>query len=325
MKDILQYEKANKKFSIIKKLIEELTEYNNLENYEKIKNFTFKINYYYDSFDKCYKYNIKLLRGLNDSKAILDLNLQYKEKLNEFILELINSLIKNEHFKYTCYVNKFEDESLYVINLNNNISVEFSINDNEDKLNFSNIEKRFPTKQICFYKEKIIMSEEIKDNLQHDKALKTIKIIKEILNSLCELNSIENYDNIKPFRVFVDNKFDPYKECNKFTFTIYRGNINEKKMFELSLSIKNTDVVYNEIYEMMIDLINRDEFVMCSISNNYIEKLFDIKLNNKISIEFSCKNEIDEKFYSSFYEEFKDTKYNTKSENYGKKLTITNN
>ena len=152
-------------------------------------------------------------------------------------------------------------------------------------------------------KETNPINEKEKDELQIIKAKKTIEIIKNILNSLNKYNNLENYENTKPFKLLVTNTNE--EDYTKYNFSITRGDYDNEKIIDLSLSIKDTGVIYREIYELMLDYVSKDEFIYNTINNSDYNKSFNINLKNGLTLSFKINNGKDELFYGNFFNEYR--------------------
>ena len=304
MKDKIQYEKAENKLSIIEELFNRLTEYNNLTNYNNNKRFNLKMNYIYDDIEKCYRYTFTLTRGLNNPKNILELRLQYKEKINELIEQMIERIINNEKFLYMSFGTEHHNiTKKFSLNMKNEVSIDFEIKDKEDLELYESIRDKYNTPTIIITKETETISEEEKDELQANKAKKTIEIIKNILESLNKYNNLENYENTKPFKLIVSNSKE--EDYTKFNFSITRGNYSNETIIDLSLSIKDASIIYRELYELMLDYVSKDEFIYNTISNSEYNKSFNINLKNGLTLSFKINNKKDELFYGNFFKEYR--------------------
>jgi len=304
MKDKLQYEKAQTKMNIIEKLIEGLSDYNNISNYNNVKNLNIKVGYIYDVTGDFYKYYIKLYRGINNPTQILDLHLNYKEKINDLILEMIDKLVKNKYFYYTAFSKDRNSVNYYSVNLKGDVSINFQINDDNDKDFYNSIEQKYEGKTILGYNNYREITSEMKDDVQQEKAIKIINLLSKILNSLCKYNNLENYDNIKPYKLEVSNKYDKTKQCYKFIFTIVRGNKHPEEMLELTCSVKDKNFIYSIIYDMMLDFVSKEEFIYNSINTSF-NKCFDINLKYGIQLSFKINDFNDNIFYENFFNECK--------------------
>lgn len=304
MKDKIQYEKAENKLLIIEELFNELTEYNNLTKYNNNKRFNLKMNYIYDDIEKCYRYTFTLIRGLNNPKNILELRLQYKDKINDLIEEMIERIISNSKFSYLSFGTEYHNiTKKFSINMKNEVSIDFEIKDEEDKTLYESIRDKYNTPTIIVSKENKTISEEEKDELQANKAKKTIEIIKNILDSLNKYNNLENYENTKPFKLLVTNSKE--EDYTKFNFSITRGNYDKETIIDLSLSIKDTSIIYRELYELMLEYVCKDEFIYNTINNSEYNKSFNIHLKNGLILSFKIDNNKDEIFYGNFFNEYR--------------------
>lgn len=304
MKDKIQYEKAKNKLLIIEELFLGLTQYNNLNNYINNKRLNLKINYIYDDIEKCYRYTFTLLRGLNNPKNILELRLQYKDKINDLIEVMIERLINNDKFSYISFGTDYHKvTNKFSLNMKNDVSMDFEIKDEEDKELYEKIREKYNNPTIIITKETNPINEKEKDELQILKAKKTIEIIKNILNSLNKYNNLENYENTKPFKLLVTNTNE--EDYTKYNFSITRGDYDNEKIIDLSLSIKDTGVIYREIYELMLDYVSKDEFIYNTINNSDYNKSFTINLKNGLTLSFKINNGKDELFYGNFFNEYR--------------------
>lgn len=299
----LQYKKANQKLNLITELIEALSNYNNIEGYTNQKKFTIDINYRKELNNSNYFYNINIKRGTNNPKTIFNMRFVYFENINVMLEKLIEKLTKSSLFSYTSFSSDYNnnDYNSYNINLKNNVEVKIDIKSQEDLENFLEIEKQFSKKEVIIKPAE--ETNKTKDELQEEKMINTIEILHKILNILEEYNNIEDYSNKKPFSFNIKNHYNYQKECYVFTFTIIRGNNKPETFLTLNASIKNKNIFYNKIYDLINDFKQKESFLIDMITNSYYKGYYNILTKDNISLEFEFMDEIDEKFYKSFMEE----------------------
>ncbi len=137
--DEIQEEKALKIINIFRKMFKNIYNYNNLEDYENTKHFNFKMENNYDSFDKCYKYKLSIIRGSNNPKPILKLRFSIKNNnkiYNKLYNLIMNYLMKNE-MQYNYFSKDYSVET-FGIHLDNNIELSFIYNNEKDKKFYTN-------------------------------------------------------------------------------------------------------------------------------------------------------------------------------------------
>lgn len=320
MIDKIQYEKAEKKIEIIKDIINGLVDYNNLINYDNQKKFSINIDYYKDKIKDCYIYTININRGLDNPKSILNMRIQYKDKINKLILELINNLYSNKYFDYTSYkidTNTKYNDTFY-INFKNNVSVSFKINDKKDEILYESINKYY-NNPIINTLSNLKLNKNIKDSIQISKSLKTISLVDNIFDKLGELNNIENYNNIKPYTLKISsNKIDDYY---KYDFKINRGSINESTFLDFSISINNKEIIYDKLLEIINKSINKKTFLYKSLNQLNDKYTYNINLSKMLKIEL-ITNDIEDKIFFNDILNF--DKYISNKDMSVKKLSLTN-
>lgn len=297
----LQYEKINHKIELISELIETLVEYNNIEGYTNQKRFTININYRTETNNPYYYYSVNITRGTNRPKNVFNMRFIYVEDINEILKKLVEKLISNKYFSYTSYStsSKQEGYSSYNINLKNGVVLELGINQEKDLEMYSEIEKNFSEKKVIITPPE--ESNKTKDELQEDKIIKTIDLFQKIMNILEKYNSIDDYNNKKPFKLKISNSYYKEKECYTYTFTIVRGDIAQEKVLTLTASIKDNKMVYGKIFDLIMDLKSQEKFLFDMITTR--NGAYEIRLKDSIAFEFDFNGSTDEKFYSSFMNE----------------------
>lgn len=306
---LLQQEKVLIKIEMIKKLIKELIEYNNIEGYNNQKRFLIKIEYIKDNN---YYYNLKIERGLNNPQTIFNVRFMNNNNINNYIKNLIEELIKIPEFKYTAYKVIENDNKKYNLILENDIVLEVDLKDKEINKITEDIENKFKNKQIIFL-PKINLNINInKDEIQRNKTLKTFNIFTTIFEILENYNSLENYDNKKPYKLKISNYYCKEKECYIYNFGIIRGNNIEENILNLRTSIKDNDILYKLIYDLINQYINKDTFEYDFIKNSSYNDSYSIHLKNNITIQFDFGNERDRFFYNELYLNNKKEKNNIK-------------
>ena len=297
----LQKKKINQKIDLITKLIESLSKYNSIEGYTNQKKFTIEISYRRETNDPNYYYNINILRGTNQPKNIFNMRFVSPENIDLILNNLIESFTTNESFSHTSFSSNFNSFSSYDINLKTNIEIKFSIKNQEDYDRYNEIEKRFAKKEIRMIPPE--RSNKSKDELQEEKMINTIDLMQNILNTLEEYNSIESYDNKKPFRFNVKNYYDKFKECYVYTFLIMRGDTKPEIFLTLNASLQNKNIYYNRIYDLLSNFKQKESFLIDMTSNNYYKGTYTMLTKNNISLEFVFEDEIDKNFFANFMNE----------------------
>lgn len=299
----LQYKKASQKLNLITELIEALSNYNNIKGYTNQKKFTIDISYRKEFNNSNYFYNINIKRGTNNPKTIFNMRFVYFENINKMLENLIEKLTKNGSFSYTSFSSgyNYNEYSSYNINLKNNVEVKIDIKSQEDLENFLEIEKQFSKKEVIIKPAE--ETNKTKDELQEEKMINIIEILHKILNILEEYNNIEDYSNKKPFSFNIKNHYNYQKECYVFTFTIIRGNNKPETFLTLNASIKNKNIFYNKIYDLLMNFKQKESFFIESTTNNNYNEAYSISTKNNISLNCMYGDEQDKNFYKNFKEE----------------------
>lgn len=298
MDKILQREKISYKINIISNLIKDLAEYNNIEGYNNQKKFSIKIENDINPCNKNYYYNIKVIRGLTNPQSIFNMRFIHEENINDILTNLIKNTIESNMFSYTTYSlgsNGLPEK--YNIFLKNDVVVTIDIKDKELYKITKDIEKQL-LKTI-----KLEITEEIdtdKDKLQKEKAIKIFNLFKNIFNILEYYNSIENYNNKKEYKLKIENYLDDSKKCFIYNFSILRG-IKEEVIFELRISIKDNKIMYDLIYDLILEYTLKETFQYDIITSSSLNNSYMILLDNGISVEFNFSTEKEKEFYNQFY------------------------
>ena len=291
VKDSIQYKKASEKIDILKNLIYSLIDYNNISDYYNQKDFAINIDY--RLINNYYVYKIILIRGNINPKIILESNIKYKDKLDTFIIKLLEDLINNKDFHYTSY----NELNNYVINMKNNIKIIFPNHDLLDKKMYENIENNFKNKVIKEYYNNNLVDYDTKNKVQNNKLLKNIDIIMNVFEKLSNLNKIQDYENNKPYKLKIRCDKDIKNNCYKYYFNIIRGNNNPTNLLELTSSIEDNNIIYEEFNKIINKYLNSDYYLYTCSKIEDDKEIYNIYLNNLLNIEFETKNEYDKLFF----------------------------
>ena len=296
----LQTRKIIQKIDLITNLIETLANYNSIEGYTNQKKFTIDIKYRKEDNNPNFYYCINILRGTNEPKNILYMRFVSYENINYILENLINRLTTSDYFSHTTYSSEYGKYSSYNITLKNNIDVKLGIKTLEDLEFFNKIEERFKQKMIRVYP--LEESNKTKDEIQKEKMINIIDLMYKVLSILEQYNTIEDYNNTKPFSFKIKNYYDKKKDCHVFTFTITRGNTKPEVFLTLNASIKDKKVFYNKIYDLMNHFKQKQSFLINMLINDF-NGSYTILTKNSISLEFAFYDELDKTFYISFMKE----------------------
>lgn len=296
----LQARKIVQKIDLITNLIETLSNYNNIEGYTNQKKFTIDIKYRKEDNNPNFYYTINILRGTNEPKNIFNMRFVSQANINSILENLINELTTSDSFSHTSYSSDYGKYSSYNIALKNNVDVKLGIKTLEDLEFFNKIEERFSKKEIRVYPPE--ETDKSKDEIQKEKMINTIELMDKVLRILEQYNTIEDYNNTKPFNFKVKNYYDNLKECYIFNFIITRGNTNPEVFLTLNASIKDKKVFYDKIYDLMHHFKQKDSFLINMLINDF-NGSYTILTKNNLSLEFAFKDELDKTFYISFMKE----------------------
>ena len=78
----------------------------------------------------------------------------------------------------------------------------------------------------------------------------------------------------------------------------------------LRFSIKDNKVIYNELYDLIINSLSKKELLYKYSTKNCNSETFGIRLNNNIELSFNYNCEKDKIFYENF--KSNDTKFESK-------------
>jgi len=299
MSNIIQKEKIINKLNLLENHILDLIEYNNLKNYKNIKKFTIKIDYHKEL--SSYNYSINILRGTNKPEKTLTIRFNSEEKIDNLIENLIESITKNKYFSYTSFGMDFNFINKYVINFKNNVSVEFYINDKSDLAFYMNIDELYKKNTIIGNYINVNINPELKDELQREKAIRIINNIDNLFSNLIKLNDIENYENIKPYKLSIKCDYDDENECYLYNFNIIRGSIHPEIISEYSLSIKNNDLVIYELKKLLNKYLNSDNLIYKASYQKYNKINYLINLKKEILIDICNNIEKDVEFFNNIF------------------------
>jgi len=295
MNDI-QNKKNETKFNLLEEHILDLIEYNNLKNYDNIKKFTVKINYFKEL--NGYNYDINILRGTHYPQKTLSLRFNSKEKINDLIKNLILKLLNNDYLLYTSFGKNYDFIDKYVLNFKNDVKVEFSINDNQDKLFYESINKLHKNNIIIKDIDKFLLNDLMKDELQKNKAIKVINSIDNLFDSIIRINNINNYENKKPYKLLIKSSYSKDRTCYFYSFNIIRGDINPEIVVEYSLSINDNDIVLEELNKLLSKYINSNDILYKDSYNAFLEEHYELSMNNQIKIKIETNIDKDIEYFN---------------------------
>ena len=99
---------------------------------------------------------------------------------------------------YTSFTNN--NKNTYNLNFNNNVSVKFNIKNESDEILYTEINEELGKKTfITNAKIESLKTEESKDKVQTEKALKIICIFRKMFKNIYNYNNLEDYENTKYF------------------------------------------------------------------------------------------------------------------------------
>lgn len=293
----LQDFKSNFKLDVIRKLSEYLSDYNNINGYNNQKKFTFLITTKEARDNNKKIYNIELLRGTNNKQTIFKLNVLLDKEDYKTIYNFILSITKSDNFMYTSFTSENNLLESYNINLKNDVSIVYSIDNEHDLSICKNIELNFKDKRLL--QRKKVMSYINKDEIQKVKAKKIIDAFKNLFILITEYNAKESYTNIKPFEFNITNYFNSEKNCYVYNFEIIRGTHNREKILDLRASIHNKEFMLNELNELISFIKGIDTYLLDSKTNGYLYDSYNLRCQNNINVNFYIKDDIDKVFYES--------------------------
>ena len=322
MKDKIQQEKSITKINFLKQHILDLLEYNSINNYDNIKNYTMEINYFYDDIENCYNYSFNITRGLNKSKT-LNVRLSYKNKIYDMFDDFIHTLITNEKFKYFAFRNNSNNTKVekFIINMENDISIEFPINDEEDKIYYQKIYDSISKQVITYNKSEIKMTSILKDYVQLQKAQIILKNVDNVFEGLLELNGLEDYENKKPYKMVIQSVpslFNKKADFQFYNIRIIRGNNNPNVIMDYNISIKDKQVIYDEIVNLINKYSQHNDFMFPSMRYNNTNGELILHFLNSLEIVFTYNNQEDADFYNNIFSAIQ--KKEIKNNGYVKKI-----
>lgn len=296
----IQKKKIDTKIKLLTELIKRLADYNNIEGYSNQKKFKIFISYLKNDYKNNVNYIINITRGTNNPENIFNMRFTNDEEVYETLLDFSEMLMNNNYYSHTTFTKGENREFIkFNIHLVNDVIISLSIRNLEELKMFKMIESKYQRKEIIFNSNKDI--DKTKDEIQEEKASKTIKLFKNIMDILNEYNGIENYENIKPYKLIISNSYDENNNCFNYTFSIVRGNINREIFLQLNTSIRNNNFMYDKIYELLISL-KSDNMYMKDILQINGEEKYIIDMFNDISYEIKLSNSFDRLFFKGFME-----------------------
>lgn len=291
----LENEKKVQKLNIIKNLLEEASLYNGIVGYFNKKKFEFVITRKESYNNNKKSYDIKIKRGTHEPQEIFNMTVTYDKKDNETLYNFLDEITNNENFSYTASSDFFKE---YYVNYNNDVRLTLSIRNEEDKEIAEKIENKFKKKVIRV--NDIETLEKSKDEIQREKAIKTVDIYEKLLMLISNYNNINNYNNKKPFIFEIYNTYDYGKKCYKYTFNIYRGNINTKCVFSISASIRDYKEMYNRIFNMLDNIVNSNMYSNHAVINSNGSNEFKTYLKNGIEIRMNINSDLDDVYCTEY-------------------------
>ena len=123
----------------------------------------------------------------------------------------------------------------------------------------------------------------------------------KMFSILEKYNGIENYDNKKAYTLKINNYYNNDRECYVYEFSIIRGKDIAKEVLTLNATIKDNDIVYKLINDLIKEYTNKSNFIYDSITNSTYNDNYSLILQNDMKIEFSFGNLRDRFFYREIY------------------------
>ena len=264
----------------------------------KNENNFFKLNTIWKLIDDK-NFNESCIDYIPQSLKETDLKLLAEDKL-----DINNSIVKIFSIEdLTLERYKFLEKTLNLDSLNNKLFNNISNNSiNEDKaalVSFFNLTKFFSIDELD-------LSDDVYDILL-DTRNNTVKELRNSFESIIGYEYIEIFNNEELFN-YLFNKYE--KTLNKEALLIIYGNLYLEKL-------ENPNIVLDKFN---YDLSNFNEFINAAYCRSAINQLFHYlyrenennfdKFNNKLKIDISEKNGLENKIYNYFIGYFKDAKDN---------------
>lgn len=304
MKDKIQYEKAKAKMNLLKYHVLDLSKYNSINDYSNIKAYCMKINSKFDQVEKCYNFDVLVTRGTNRPQETLNFRFHYKDKIYDIFYGFINQLISDDNFKYLSYqkdVSNTKNE-FFVINMNNDVSVQFNMLDDDDIKFYDKIYNSVPKKDIKSNNVINQITGEVKDIVQIQKAKNIFSNINGIFYNLMQLNGIENYENKKPYKLVIRPSIFLNGNCVSYHLQIVRGSKNPQISTEYNISIKDETIIHEEIHNMILKYSDEPSFLFPSIRWTGLNGELTLYFDNALTIEFVFYDQKDNEFYNNMFE-----------------------
>lgn len=307
MNNEIQKEKNDKKISLLCDLINNLSDYNSLDEYSKQKKYAIKIDAMTGEKEDNYVYLINVISYGNVNKEILNMRFVNNGYSFDIIENLITKYLNSNIFNYISY-NKGNDNNYNKLNINlkNNVVIEISINNEQDLNKIKELESKLENKCIYFDNSNYI------EKNNNKKSIKVVEVFFDIVSRLKEYNSLENYNNIKPFMFEISNYYNKDKKCYVYSFNILRGNIKKENVASISTEVKDKNIIYNVLNKYIELYKNSEEFVYDTYYVEQSNDCYSVVLNNKIFIKFKISDKLDENYYHTYFKDDKELTLNLK-------------
>lgn len=303
MDNIYNY-KRNIKLKLLKDILFQLSEYNSIIGYNNQKAFNLIIDEKEAENKEKKLYNIYIKRGQNNPRKIFNLDIVLDKEDYSTLNNFFDEIIKSDFFLYTSFTNDLiKDNCSYNINLKNGVEITFLLKSIDSIKTARETEKQFKEKRIIKSSEKAEIRD--KDEIQEEKLNKTIDIIDNIIMLADEYNNITGYNSIKPFTFVINNHYNRIEECYTCNFNIYRGTVGIDLVLILKASIKDKNVLYNALEELINRIKSNTNYKYDILEETNYQDIYTLVLNKFIKIRFEINNNLDKSFFEKINTENK--------------------
>lgn len=296
--------KATTKINLINNLIVSYEKINELEEYNKMKPYTIILDY--KNIDDFTKFIINVQKGKNNIENIFNINFSLNNKetgLNLF-QKLREKFIERDCVQYTGFSSKYGKITNHFIRKNNCIELQSNINSSKDYEGLNEYNKKINNSKIFGYKC-VNTFNKTKDELQLIKAKAKINIVCDFINTLSQLNNLEEEYNKKKHYILKIN-YDLFKDENNNKYYKYHIHLNKlglhknNTILNIKFSLNNHNIGLRIIQELLRNFYQNTDIVIASFDEH---RNSIIQNNSKIKIITNTKSLLDKEKINSIHNE----------------------
>lgn len=307
-----QLTKAIMKINLINNLITSYEKINELEERDKMKPYTVILDYKDEgSFTK---FIVNFQKGKYNVQDIFDMHfsLNDQNKGLELFQKLREKFVKRDSIQYSGFSTEYGKTTDHFIRKNNSVELKTSIHTSKDLETLKNYNNIINNSKVFGYKG-FNTGNKTKDELQLIKAKAKANIVCDIINTLSDLNNLEeNYNNMKSYNLEIN--YDLFNDTNDEKYYKYNiqliknGLYKNKKLLNLNFSLKNHNIGLRIIQEILRNFSQNNDILLSSFDSNGNSV---IQNKSRIKIITNIKTDYDKEKIGSIHEEIKSKQTNS--------------